>query len=661
MSGPSTDDVKKQISDHLSPLRDDILASSSPDHFDPREFGKFVTEQPSIKSTLPKKDVDDLEQAMKDMDHHGTHKKSFFSRLCPRRKHNTAEEEASEDEEGKKLPEPTPDPEIKEKDGSGVLVLNDFDFHNWGRTVEISAPRKTCFPTTIVGVQNCVRWAKENGKRIRATGYRHTWSDLYCENGDVLVSMIPLNVAEKIPTPDYPYEADMELMTITEVESSDNDPANQLVKVGAATSNEHLRVWSLENGRKWTIPLNVVMVEITFGGSNGPICHGAGLQHKTLSDLVTEVEYVNANGDLRTVNDPDLLKSASGCFGLLGIVVSLTLRLDRMTYAHMRPRARPVVLSIPPPDDYVVPPAIAIEATDEQKKKAWDEFVENCETAYYHEYFWFPLQDDCWINCWNNDGNIANSEEYPNRFEAALQAIGLAILNFMNSTLFRWVPPHVSTLIIGGLAMGQLPQEDYVVPVCDALHFARGIQNLRCVDIEWEIPIPPRGDDPTKPDWTIAQKCWWDVIVAVYSKYDANKHDLPMRLTLEMRIMGGSDVTLAPQYGNEFGTCAIEILSFDEVPADEWQAFMQEMTDAWSKHTDSKGQPLRIRPHWAKQWKNLTVRGQPINDYVKEVYADKIIDFKADLEKIGAPDGVTVENLRSLFSNDLLDKIIFEA
>ena len=70
-----------------------------------------------------------------------------------------------------------------------------------------------------------------------------------------------------------------------------------------------------KHGRKYTIPLNVIMSEITFGGSNAPICHGAGLRNKTLSDLVYEIEFVNANGELQKVNDSNQLKAAAGCFG----------------------------------------------------------------------------------------------------------------------------------------------------------------------------------------------------------------------------------------------------------------------------------------------------------------------------------------------------------
>ena len=63
---------------------------------------------------------------------------------------------------------------------------------------------------------------------------------------------------------------------------------------------------------------------ITFGGSNAPICHGAGIRTTTLSDLVVGIEYIDANGELKEISDPDLLRAAAGCFGLLGKLTSYT-------------------------------------------------------------------------------------------------------------------------------------------------------------------------------------------------------------------------------------------------------------------------------------------------------------------------------------------------
>lgn len=82
---------------------------------------------------------------------------------------------------------------------------------------------------------------------------------------------------------------------------------------------------------------------------------GAGISTKTLSDLVASIEFINANGEIQTVDDPDQLQSVAGCFGMLGIVTSLTMKLDPQTYARMIPENKPIALTIPPPKGFDVP------------------------------------------------------------------------------------------------------------------------------------------------------------------------------------------------------------------------------------------------------------------------------------------------------------------
>lgn len=48
------------------------------------------------------------------------------------------------------------------------------------------------------------------------------------------------------------------------------DNGRKYVRVGAATTNEQFRRWCIAKGRV-TLPANVIMVEITLGGSNAPI------------------------------------------------------------------------------------------------------------------------------------------------------------------------------------------------------------------------------------------------------------------------------------------------------------------------------------------------------------------------------------------------------
>ncbi|EJK76557.1 hypothetical protein THAOC_01673, partial [Thalassiosira oceanica] len=79
------------------------------------------------------------------------------------------------------------------------------------------------------------------------------------------------------------------------------------------------------------------------------------------------------------------------------------------------------------------------------------------------------------------------------------------IMNLANTFFFKQLIPMAQVALICGGAQKSLPnisddRDPIVTPVIDALHFARGIQNIRVRDMEWEIPIPPNAEG--KPDWT---------------------------------------------------------------------------------------------------------------------------------------------------------------
>lgn len=97
----------------------------------------------------------------------------------------------------------------------------------------------------------------------------------------------------------------------------------------------------------------------------------------------------------------------------------------------------------------------------------------------------------------------------------------------------------------------------------------------------------------------MVQRAWWDAITLVYE--DMRKTGA-MRLVLEMRIMSSSDVIMAPQTGNKFGTASIEILTNLAAGEDgSWRPFVQKIVDAWTSY-EVNGKKLNVRPHWAKEW-----------------------------------------------------------
>lgn len=553
---------------------------------------------------------------------------------------------------------------VNESSGLPVECYSDRIFENWGKTVN-KEHSHIFIPKTKKGIKNIVKWANKNKIKVRAAGYRHTWSDLYCDHNQAIISLLPIEYSENIKLPHPQYDPDNnELHSIEIVKIIEEDGQEKaLCRIGAGVTNEHFRQWCLKDGvktGKWTLPLNVIMVEICIGASNAPICHGAGWDKKTLSDLVHEIEFVNAKGELQTVNSPELLKSAAGAFGLLGITTAITLKLDKMSYASFKPAKIDTCFAVPPINTHIVPKELlSKELNDESLKKATKDFINTAEKSYYAEWFWFPFQNQCWVNTWNNDGKAEDAINYPSKDIIKRQEISAYLFEILfNHRLMDWLPFKKQRVkALTNIAMSSLPTKPETIPLIEALHFRRGINNLRVYDMEFEIPIPACKNDVTKPDWSICQRAWWDCINLVYNVYEITG-TIPMDLTLEMRVMGSSNITMAPQFGNTLGTCSIEILTTKTTKLEEWSHFMQLLINKWSEYTDSDGNKLNIRPHWAKQWEGLKIDGMEIEKHFSEVsYKTQLPIFINDLSKIAEEGGYKIEDMFETFDNKLISTI----
>jgi len=135
-----------------------------------------------------------------------------------------------------------------------------------------------------------------------------------------------------------------------------------------------------------------------------------------------------------------------------------------------------------------------------------------------------------------------------------------------------------------------------------------------------------------------------------------------MRVTLEMRLTGSSNVLLAPQQYNNLGTISIEVLTTLNPTKSEWDGFKQQVVDMWASYTDANGKPLNIRPHWAKEWQGLKVRGKDVIKYLQEdAYPGEIKQFVDTLSSITSKRGSSLVETRKRFSNPLLETLIFGA
>jgi hypothetical protein len=226
-----------------------------------------------------------------------------------------------------------------------------------------------------------------------------------------------------------------------------------------------------------------------------------------------------------------------------------------------------------------------------------------------------------------------------------------------------------SSFFLGFATMSILPPNDLdpnsqgeiATPVCDALHFRHGIQNMRCVDFEVEIPIPAIDG---VLQWEIVREAWWTILCDYYQNPGS-----PLTIALEMRINGGSEVILSSQRGNE-ATCSIEVLSHSIVKSSAWNAYIQRLMDKLSDVCERYQVRDQIRPHWAKQWQGLKWKNQSngsaidMADYFKTVTFRKAIDeFKQGMNVIGQQQqngAFDFNDCQKLFSNPVMDYLLFD-
>lgn len=334
------------------------------------------------------------------------------------------------------------------------------------------------------------------------------------------------------------------------------------------------------------------------------------------------------------------------------------------------PRKEDVGLAVPPLSKSVIPRALRNGWYDsphanELLEKATAEFEHRAANQYYSEWFWFPYQRKVWTYVFNTTSDPSGAIQYPDEGGVFLMWVqGWLGGVITEDRFFNAIPGYWQAQLLASLAMASLPPTlgenqtpTYKTLLPEALHFRRGIQNMRVRDVELQIPLPPRKDDPSKPDFSIVQRAWWDVINLVYQ--DAETGDDPssaMRVALEMRVMGGSNVTLAPQRDNDLGTLSIEVLTLPDAVADnEWHEFAQKVINLWM------GYGGNVRPHWAKEWEQFTYKGLESRKYMREVaYKTAIPEFRDILKTIGERDGWTLETLQGRFSNELWDKLLFD-
>src|SRR5437868_3348086 len=80
----------------------------------------------------------------------------------------------------------------KEQDGASVELHQGNELSNYGGNITIK-PKYVFVPKTIEGLCATVKWCRAEKLRIRTAGYRHSWANVYPDEGQVLISLLGLS------------------------------------------------------------------------------------------------------------------------------------------------------------------------------------------------------------------------------------------------------------------------------------------------------------------------------------------------------------------------------------------------------------------------------------------------------------------------------------
>ncbi|KAI9306146.1 hypothetical protein BJ944DRAFT_239008 [Cunninghamella echinulata] len=176
----------------------------------------------------------------------------------------------------------------------------DVTYKSYQNKIECRSKTPIQVPKSITEIQDIVKNATNTNTKVKVVGSRHSITDTICTTGIPIhldnFKQVKINADKKTAT----IGAGIELI----------DALNSLHEQGYTI--QHIPAYG----------------GITVGGAIGLGAHGSSLRHRnTLSEYVVGFTVIDGQGELRKVADEEELKSFRVNFGLLGVVVDVTLEI----------------------------------------------------------------------------------------------------------------------------------------------------------------------------------------------------------------------------------------------------------------------------------------------------------------------------------------------
>jgi len=392
-----------------------------------------------------------------------------------------------------------------------------YQWHNHGKNLSSTVARYY-EPTSVGEVQQIVREARQNGRKVRVVGDSHSWSPLAVTN-DYLICTRRFNKILNIST----------------------NPAKITVEPGV-TVGDTLRAF-IQHGV--CLPMNVDLPTLTIGGAVAVGANGFSKRWGSYSEFVEEVELVTGTGEIRTIHkerDTDLWRAVACSLGLFGIFTKITLALQ---------------------------PAFNVRVVNRKldMQQAMGEVADTFEAHDYAQYFWFPFSGEVTLqtsDVTSQPVTWRKSHQWRKDINGWMET---GATHLVKPLLLRFpqITPHFARFASDSMKAGE-----HIMGQSDNMLLGPWI-NYMVPSLNASVSFPPG------PGCVRVREAWYMAVDLIEASAKDGRY--PVNLTMNTRLFGKSTALLHSIPGEENETtCNIQITSFAN---EHWEAFKDCLMESW--------------------------------------------------------------------------------